>query len=163
MGILTPDMIRIVRQQRLGYVATVCADGTPNLSPKGTTTVWDDDHLVFADICSPGTAANLERNPAIEVNVVDPIARRGYRFKGRAMIFTDGPQFAAGLDFYRRVQALDNTIVARIRAIVLITVERAAPLISPIYDLGVTQSEVEARYRAYYDGLRDNRAVASRA
>lgn len=91
MGILTPDMIRIVRQQRLGYVATVCADGTPNLSPKGTTTVWDDDHLVFADICSPGTAANLERNPAIEVNVVDPIARRGYRFNGRAMIFTDGP------------------------------------------------------------------------
>ena len=163
MGILTPDMIRIVRQQRLGYVATVCADGTPNLSPKGTTTVWDDDHLVFADICSPGTAVNLERNPAVEVNVVDPIARRGYRFKGRAMIVTDGPQFAAGVDFYRRVQALDDAIVARIRAIVLITVERAAPLISPIYDLGVTQSEVEARYRAYYDGLRDNRTAASRA
>ena len=39
MGILTQDMMRIVREQRLGYVATVCADGTPNLSPKGTTTV----------------------------------------------------------------------------------------------------------------------------
>lgn len=163
MGILTQDMVRFVREQRLGYVATVCADGTPNLSPKGTTTVWDDDHLVFADICSPGTVANLERNPAIEVNVVDPIARRGYRFKGRATIVTDGPEFAAGLDFYRRVQALDEAIVARIRAIVLIAVERAAPLISPIYDLGVTQSEVEARYRAYYDGLRDARAAAPRA
>jgi uncharacterized protein len=162
MGILTQDMIRFVREQRLGYVATVCADGTPNLSPKGTTTVWDDDHLVFADVCSPGTAANLERNPAIEVNVVDPIARRGYRFKGRAMIFADGPEFAAGLDFYRRVQAVDEAIVARIRAIVLITVERAAPLISPIYDLGVTQSEVAARYRTYYDGLSDTRAAASR-
>src|SRR6266853_4809673 len=50
MGILTDDMKRIVREQRLGYIATVCPDGTPNLSPKGTTAVWDDDHLVFADI-----------------------------------------------------------------------------------------------------------------
>jgi uncharacterized protein len=157
MGILTRDMIRFVREQRLGYVATVCADGTPNLSPKGTTTVWDDDHLVFADICSPGTASNLERNPAIEVNVVDPIARRGYRFKGRAVIFADGPEFTAGQDFYRRVQALDEAIVARIRAIVLITVERALPLISPIYDLGASQAEVEARYTAYYDAVRAGR------
>jgi hypothetical protein len=39
MGILTDDMKRIVREQRLGYIATVCPDGTPNLLPKGTTAV----------------------------------------------------------------------------------------------------------------------------
>jgi predicted pyridoxine 5'-phosphate oxidase superfamily flavin-nucleotide-binding protein len=33
MGILTVDMKRVVEQQRLGFVATVCPDGTPNLSP----------------------------------------------------------------------------------------------------------------------------------
>ena len=65
MGILTEDMQRVVNEQRLGYAATVCPDGTPNLSPKGTTTVWDDDHLVFADIRSPRTVANLRHNPAI--------------------------------------------------------------------------------------------------
>jgi len=43
MGVLTEDMKRVVREQRLGYIATVCPDGTPNLSPKGTTAVWDDD------------------------------------------------------------------------------------------------------------------------
>jgi len=43
-------MKRVVREQRLGFIATMCAYGTPNLSPKGTTKVWDDDHLVFADI-----------------------------------------------------------------------------------------------------------------
>ena len=32
MGILTEDMKRVVREQRLGFIATVCADGTPNLS-----------------------------------------------------------------------------------------------------------------------------------
>jgi hypothetical protein len=64
MGILTDDMKRVVREQRLGYIATVCSDGTPNLSPKGTTAVWDDDHLVFADIRSPQWAAAylLERS-----------------------------------------------------------------------------------------------------
>jgi hypothetical protein len=38
-------MRRLVLEQKLGLAATVCPDGTPNLSPKGTTTVWDDTHL----------------------------------------------------------------------------------------------------------------------
>ncbi len=46
MGILTKDMQRLVREQRLGFAATVCPDGTPNLSPKGTTTVWDDEYYL---------------------------------------------------------------------------------------------------------------------
>jgi hypothetical protein len=56
MGILTEDMKRVVSEQQLGFCATVCPDGSPNLSPKGSTRVWDDDHLFFADICSPRTA-----------------------------------------------------------------------------------------------------------
>ena len=68
---ISADMKRIVEEQRLGFVATVCPDGTPNLSPKGTTRVWDADHLVFANIRSPGTLANLRQNANVEVNVVD--------------------------------------------------------------------------------------------
>ena len=66
MGILTDDMKRVVRQQRMGFMATVCPDGSPNLSPKGTATIWDDDHLVFADLGSPVTIENLGHNPACE-------------------------------------------------------------------------------------------------
>jgi predicted pyridoxine 5'-phosphate oxidase superfamily flavin-nucleotide-binding protein len=65
MSILTEHMKKVVREQRLAHVATVCPDGTPNLSPKGTTTVWDDDHLVFAAIRSPVTIANLRANPKV--------------------------------------------------------------------------------------------------
>ncbi len=36
---MTPGMMRLVREQRLGFVATVNADGTPNLSPKSTFAV----------------------------------------------------------------------------------------------------------------------------
>src|SRR3954465_11823861 len=101
MGILTDDMKRVVLEQKLGFAATVCPDGSPNLSPKGTTTVWDDDHLVFADIYSPGTVANLRQNPSVEINVVDPDVRKGYRFKGTAMILTSGEVFDTLLTFYR--------------------------------------------------------------
>jgi uncharacterized protein len=93
VGILTADMKRVVEEQRLGFVATVCPDGTPNLSPKGTTTVWDDDHLIFANIRSPGTLANLRKNPGVEVNVVDPFVRKGYRFKGVATILESGEPY----------------------------------------------------------------------
>ena len=39
---LTPDMKRVIAEQRLAFVATVCPDGTPNLSPKGTIAALDD-------------------------------------------------------------------------------------------------------------------------
>ena len=140
--ILTEEMQRVVREQRLGFVATVCPDGTPNLSPKGTTTVWDDEHLIFADIRSPQTMANLRLNPSIEVNVVDPILRKGFRFKGTAEIIDGGDPFAEIIEFYRR-----RGVVSHINAIVLIKVERAAPLISPVYDLGLTEEEVRKRWQ----------------
>jgi hypothetical protein len=37
MPILTREMKQVLDEQRLGFVATVGPDGTPNLSPKGTT------------------------------------------------------------------------------------------------------------------------------
>lgn len=155
MGILTEDMKRVVREQRLGFAATVCPDGTPNLSPKGTTTVWDDDHLVFAHIRSPNTVANLRSIPAIEINVVDPVVRKGYRFKGTAAVLTEGSLYEEILASYRRgPHALEDEIVERIEGIVLITVERALPLISPAYDGGATEEEVAGRWERYWDALR---------
>jgi uncharacterized protein len=148
MGILTEDMKRVILEQRLGFVATVCSDGTPNLSPKGTTTVWDDDHLVFADIYSPGTIANLQQNPAIEINVVDPDVRKGYRFKGTAVVLTEGTLFEEILAFYRK-----RGTQHAIRSIVMMTVERALPLVSPAYDGGASEDEVRERWQNYRASL----------
>src|SRR5882724_2183460 len=148
MGILTEDMKRIVREQRLGYIATVCPDGTPNLSPKGTTAVWDDDHLVFADIRSPQSVQNIEHNPSVEVNVVDPLVRKGYRFKGRGVVHRSDEVFQRGCQMYR-----DKGLTLEIRAVVLIRVERALPLISPAYDRGETEGQVKDRWRRYWRKL----------
>ena len=54
-------MKRVVREQRLGFYATVCEDGSPNLSPKGTTYVLDDDHLFFAGAGGRGRGPRRHR------------------------------------------------------------------------------------------------------
>src|SRR4051812_2769528 len=144
MGVLTDDMKRVVEHQRLGFIATVCADGTPNLSPKGTMSVLDDDHLVFADLRSPGTVANLRANPSVEVNVVDPLVRKGYRFKGTAEVIEAGEKFDRLLAFFSGRGLSDAP--RRIRTIVIVRVERARPLISPGYDGDIEESAMRERW-----------------
>jgi predicted pyridoxine 5'-phosphate oxidase superfamily flavin-nucleotide-binding protein len=153
VGILTEDMKRLVSEQRLGFVATVCPDGTPNLSPKGTTAVWDDDHIVFADIRSPATVSNLRRNASAEINVVDPMVRKGYRFKGVASVVTEGALYERILDFYRTERNLDEGRT-RIRSFVLVKINEAMPLISPAYDQGLTEEQVREKMQHYFDSLR---------
>jgi hypothetical protein len=156
MGILSDDMQRVVREQSLGFVATVCPDGTPNLSPKGTLTVWDDDHLVFADIRSPATMRNLRINPAVEINVVDPVVRKGYRFKGKATVVDRGQLRDEVREFYssRWIDTGKLRGELELRSFVLIKVEEALPLVSPCYDdPQITEEEIRAAWREHYQGL----------
>src|SRR5262245_62695995 len=99
MAKLSVEMKTLVERQRLGFVATVCPDCTPNVSPKGTVSVLDDEHLIFADIRSPGTVSNLRTNPNVEVNVVDHFVRKGYRFKGRAQVMEPGTDCGRYVEF----------------------------------------------------------------
>jgi hypothetical protein len=148
MGILTEDMKRVVSEQQLGFHATVCPDGSPNLSPKGSTRVWDDDNLFFADICSPQTVANIRAGSLVEVNVVDPFVRKGYRFKGPASIHGPGsPIFSEGIN---RLMASGSATSDRANTIVLIQVRSASPLISPVYDGATTESDVVEAHRARF-------------
>jgi uncharacterized protein len=153
---LTDDMKRVVREQRLGFWATVGEDGLPNLSPKGTTCVWDDTHLACADVCSPQTAANVRRGSWAEVNVVDPFVRKGYRFKGpAALVERDSPDFATGLE---RLAAAGVRSIDRVNTIVVLDVQKADALISPAYDDGTaTEADLVARYQAHYAALHAQR------
>jgi general stress protein 26 len=161
---LTEDMRRVVNEQKLAFVATVCPDGSPNLSPKGTIVVWDDTHLVFADIRSPATVSNLRQNPAVEINVVDPFARKGYRFKGAAELVIDGELFDKILRFYRNrwVDTARSKPEPSIRTFVLVEVQRALPLISPAYDDDSDESGIRATWVAYFKVLNENEKTKPR-
>ena len=106
--------------------------------------MWDDEHLMFADIASPGTVANLASNPYVEINVVDPIVRKGYRFKGVATVYTSGDLYEQGIAVLRARGS--TTARERIRSIVRIEVTDAAAVLSPAYDTGADESEIAARW-----------------
>ena len=148
---LSQEMQRVVREQRLGFVATITPDGLPNLSPKGTTRLWDDERLFFADIASPGTVANLRANPHVEINVVDPILRKGFRFKGTATVYTGGEMYDRGLQILREQGS--SATGERVRSIVVIDVAEAAELVSPAYDDGATEQSISQRWLGYYTEL----------
>lgn len=141
---LDADMRRVIDEQRLCFVATVNPDGTPNLSPKGSIRAWEDDCLLFGDIRSPNTIRNLERNPVTEINVVDPISRRGYRFRGRAEILRQGERYERALGFLRA-----TGLSLPVGALVAIRVESAQPVLSPAYDSGeLGEAEIRAMWLA---------------
>jgi len=150
MGILTDDMKRVVRQQRMGFMATVCPDGSPNLSPKGTATIWDDDHLVFADLGSPVTIENLSHNPACEINVLDTFLRKGYRFKGTAEILTSGDLFDEIEDAFTTGSYGIRRSGLPAKRYVLITVNKSAPVISPGYTPGKTEESMREEWTDYW-------------
>ena len=141
-----PDNIKnFVNFQKLGYVATISKDGTPNLSPKGTIAVIDESTLVFADIRSPQTMQNLKENSSIEINVVDPFQRSGYRFKGDGKIIIEGSEFDKILDYYANAG-----VKSKINSVVVVDVKSMSEVTSPSYDLGATKDELVSKWKKYY-------------
>lgn len=135
------DAAQMIAATGVAYVATVRPDGTPNLSPKGTLKMFDETHLAFADIASPRTMKALAHCPTIDINILDPFARRGYRFRGTARISRE----AALIKWL--TEGLSEPYP--VRAAVMVEVTEILPLLSPIYTFhGASESEVRARWEA---------------
>jgi len=142
---LTQEIKDFVNKQRMGFVASIGPANKPNLSPKGTTIAFDDNHLAFSGIRSDQTISNLEINPNLEINVVDPIRRRGYRFQGTAEILSEGEEFEKILSHFRTLG-----VKSEVKAIVLVAIDMAKEIKSPLYDLGLTEEEIVSEWKKRY-------------
>lgn len=149
MARLNADMKAIVKDTLLCFTATIGPDGAPNVSPKSSLSVQDDEHLVFANIASPGTIRNLQRDPRIEINCVDIFARRGYRFKGRATIHSPGDPLHQVL---KEAMAHEHGDKIPVHHAVRVKVHEARPLLSPAYSFveGVTEDALRTSYAGKY-------------
>jgi predicted pyridoxine 5'-phosphate oxidase superfamily flavin-nucleotide-binding protein len=146
---ITADMEAIIKQAILSFVATVNQDGTPNLSPKASLTVRNGV-LYFADIASPRTIQNLQRNPAVEINVVDIFQRRGYRFTGRALILA--PDDGESLVIASWVRATNGPEYP-VEHVVRIETASITPLLSPAHVFAQparSQDEIRSTYYQKY-------------
>ena len=145
---ITSEIKNFLNTQKLGYVATVSSDGLPNISPKGTIIAWSSEILAFADIRSPDTVKNLQNNSNVEINVIDPLLRKGYLFKGVARLINSGLQYDEILQYYR-----DNGITSPINAIILVDISEISDVISPLYDMGISEGEIKSKWKNHFANL----------
>ena len=107
--------------------------------PREHFVVVDANTLAFGEIRSPKTLKNLRERSSLEVNFVDPLSRKGFRAKGIATIHERGSSgFQDHINRFERW----GTLADRIRNVVLIEVDSAAPLSSPAYDEGATEGRI---------------------
>jgi len=71
MATLSAEAKSLIAEIHPGLVATASKTGQPNVSAKGTFRVLDDEHVLFADVNSPRTMANLAENPQVSVLILD--------------------------------------------------------------------------------------------
>jgi hypothetical protein len=69
-------------------------------------------------------------------------------FKGWGVVHRSDEVFQPGCQMYR-----DMGLTLEVRAVVLIRIERALPVISPAYDRGDTEEQVKDRWRQYWRKL----------
>lgn len=84
--------MEFVRGHRPALLATVSPEGVPNVAPKGSLTVLDDERLVYADLVEGRTSRNIRARPEVAVVVMDRNGR-GYQIKGRGSRDTTGTAY----------------------------------------------------------------------
>ncbi len=93
MAQIPEEVKKIIKEQRVGFIATADKNGSPNVSPKGSLRPLDDETLMFVVVNSPHTRDNLKENSLVSVAVFDSQARKGFQLKGKAEILESGPLF----------------------------------------------------------------------
>ncbi|MDH3580242.1 MAG: pyridoxamine 5'-phosphate oxidase family protein [Hyphomicrobiales bacterium] len=136
---LTDKMKKLITDHRAGMVASINDDGTPSVSPKATFVILDERKIAFGNIRSPGTLANIRQRPAVEVCFIDVVLRKAVRVTGTAAIHpkatAEGPLAAA-------FEAEWSAYLPHISTFVTIDVSGAELIVSPAYDIGLTEDEL---------------------
>ena len=93
MAKLSEEVKNIIREVQPALVATASKDGKPNVSPKGSFSVLDDEHVIFIEGGRLHTLANLRENPQLSAIVYNAATRQGCRIWGKAEILESGELF----------------------------------------------------------------------
>lgn len=124
MAKLTAEMKDLIAAQQC-FVATVNPDGTPNLGPKRSTRVLDDEHLAYNEATGKQTWVNVQKGSLVAIAVVDREKMKGFRFVGTPEIITSG-----GLYDQAAAAAAKRPGMTPPKAVIKVKINR-------IYNLGV--------------------------
>ena len=93
MAKLNEEVKKIISEVHPALVATASKDGKPNVAPKGSFRVLDDEHVIFTEGGRMYTLANLRENPQLSAIVFNADTRQGCRIWGKAEILESGDLF----------------------------------------------------------------------
>ncbi len=82
--------MRRIIEKGLAFVGTADRNGRPNIAPKGSMGLENEETFVFAEGGGKKTLQNLKENPEVTVAYVDREKVEGYQFKGKAEIIEQG-------------------------------------------------------------------------
>ena len=81
------------------FHATVSPEGVPDIGPKRSTRVLDENTLMFNEGTGGQTYRNLLAGSMVATAVVDREVMDGYRFLSRAELVTEGPLYEEAAAF----------------------------------------------------------------
>jgi predicted pyridoxine 5'-phosphate oxidase superfamily flavin-nucleotide-binding protein len=149
-SLLSDEVCRIAARSVLCWLATVDDEGQPSVSPKEIFAISDGDHLVIANIASPGSARNIRRNPRVCVSFVDVLVQKGWKVSGSAREIMPADEA-----FGRWAAPLLHRAGPRfpVRSVFLVRARSLQPILAPAYLLHPREtteaSQVAAAMAAY--------------
>ena len=119
MAKLTEEAKKLISELHPGLVATASKAGKPNLSAKGSFRVLDDEHVMFTDVFSPGTVANLRENPQVSAMVFSDSPRKGCRIWGKAEVLDSGDLFdAVSAEFAAKGRKVNHVVKIKVEEVI---------------------------------------------
>jgi len=85
---LSEEAKTLIKDTPPGFIASFRASGRTNLSLKASLRMLDKEHIVFADIHSPNTIAQLVENPLDAAMVHQQTPRHGCQIRGRGKLLS---------------------------------------------------------------------------
>ena len=149
-AILNSDLKAMAKRSVLCWLATADERGQPNVSPKEVFAVADDEHIVVANIASPGSAKNIRVNGKVCLSFVDVFAQKGLKVIGTA---TDVKPSES--EYSRWVEPLRKMVGDRfpIHSVFVVRIAIAEQIIAPSYRLYPSEtteaSQVQSALRTY--------------
>ena len=128
--LLTEEVQALAQRSVLCWLATVDAEGKPNVSPKEIWAIADAQHVVVADIASPVSVRNIVQHPQVCLSFVDVFVQKGFKIVGVAQVIEQG-----SADFKTWAAPLLKMVEERfvIKNVLLIRVEKVVSIVAPSY------------------------------
>lgn len=87
---ITPEIADSIEQSVLCWIATNSENGFPNVSPKEAFLHDGEGKILVANIASPVTAGNIERDNKVCLSFVNVFVQKGYKITGTATVVKKG-------------------------------------------------------------------------